>query len=171
MAVTAYATVSELDRIWSEFGVTVRADHDADGDADDGIIDGVLEEATTEVNAYLLERYTVAVCAASAWVKWATAHIAAELLGESRGNPVPQTIHDRVEKYRAELTLIRDGRRHLKSDTGLATPRNDSRPAVTNFSIDGRYSRAKVRRIPATSTGPEQSGTLERHDERYPYFE
>ncbi len=158
MAVTAYCTTTQLTQLWSQFGMNVRLDDNEDGLADSGVADAVIEKSTTTVNRYLLQRYTVAVCAASAWVKWCTAVIAACDLARRRGNPVPEALADEEQRYLEALANILAGKENLVTDDGVAPPALDNTPTVSNMMIDGRYRRAKVRRIPATSTGGTQSG-------------
>ncbi len=157
MAVTAYCTTTQLTQLWSSFGMTVRLDDNEDGLADSGVADAMIEKATTTVNRYLLQRYTVAVCAASAWVKWATAFIAACDLARRRGNPVPEAMEEECQRYLDALQNILDGKENLITDDGVAPPELDNTPTVSNMTIDGRFRRAKVRRVETTSTGGSQS--------------
>lgn len=169
MALTVYATESDLESILSEFGVEVRADDDQDGDADTGIVDAVLQRGAVRVNKFLLRRYEPAVIAASKEAIWANAYFSAEELCKRRANGVPQPILDEVERITKDLQTIKDGKEHLTTDDGMATPRHDRRPMMSNLAIDGRYGRAKVRRTTTTSTGPNQADGLKRNDEQYPY--
>lgn len=153
MAVVPYATRTELEHIWSEFGVDVRLDDDDDGVAQSGLVAAVLEEATVKVNYHLLARYSVATLAASAWVKWAAANIAACLLARRRGNPIPEAMQADCDEYLDALKEIKAGSTDLPADAGLASPEFDSMPSVSNLTVDGRYRRRKVRRVASTSTG------------------
>lgn len=168
--VTLYAAAADVQFVWSEFGATARLDDDQDGAEDPNLMNLALQKASLDVNRYLIQRYTVAVIAASTWARWATAYFAASIIATRRGNTLPTDLEAEIQRYRDDLQRIRDGKDHLQSDTGLATPRNDSRPAVTNFGVDGRYPSQKIRRKPNISTGPAQNSALERHDEPFPYM-
>lgn len=164
MPLTTYCTEAEVKWIWSEVGVLRRADDDDDDTAEAGVVDKSIEVATTKVNKYLLKRYTVAILSASTWVKWATAYIAAYQLGIRRGNPVPKTLEDEYKSYLDELQAIQDGSQPLVADDGAAQEKHDSVPSVTNYTVDGRFSRAKIRRVPSTSTGGNQSPGLKQYN-------
>ena len=155
MSVTPYCTQFELDRIWSEFGVMARTDGNRDGESDAHGVTAVIEEATAKVNSFLLHRYSVATCAASAWVRWATAHIAACILARRFGLPAPEGIVADCDEYLDTLKAIKNGQEQLIADDGLATPLHDSRPAVANFTVDGRFNRSKVRTVRAISSDME----------------
>lgn len=171
MAVTVYCTATDVGYIWSTFGITVREDDDFDGAADTGISAAMIEKATVDVNRCLLGRYTVAVCAASAWVKWATTIMACCDIARRRGMPVPEPLEAECQRYRDILERIRLGEEDLTTDTGVAPPALDNLPFVSNLTPDLRYKRAKIRRVPTTSTGGNQTSGRQQHvqDEYLPY--
>lgn len=166
-SVTLYCSEADVDFVWSSFGVDVRADDDANGIADDGVVNLAIQRASLLVNRYVLHRYTVAACQASTWLRWATAYIAAEVLGKRRGNSIPESLASEVAEYFQELERIKTGQDHLMGDSGPSTPRYDSRPIVSNMTVDPRYARNKVRRVPSTSTGPGNTQDTKRNDEQY----
>lgn len=156
--------------IWSEFGMSSRFDGNLDGEKDAHADNQCIEEATVRVNQFLLTRYAVSVLAASAFVKWATAYTACRILGRRFGLSLPDGLSIECDWYIEQLTAIRDGQANLLADSGLATPRHDFRPAVTNHTIDGRYRRSKVRRVEATSTNTNpEDGVKEKPAPDYPY--
>lgn len=164
MSLTLYCSEADVEWVWSELGVLRRADDDDDEEAEAGYVSNAIEVATTKVNKYLLKRYTVAAIAASTWAKWATAYIAAYQLGIRRGNSVPQTLADEYERYIEDLKAIESGANSLPADDGLAAEQFDNSPSVTNYTVDGRYARAKIRRVPSTSTGGNQSPGLKQNN-------
>lgn len=168
MALTVYATQTQVEQIWSQYGVTVRIDDNADGDVVDSgetaTMTAFLGKATTDVNIYLLQRYTVAVCAASTWVSWVTAVFAAVELARRRGEPVPPALQAEYERLLALLEKIAAGLMDLVGDEGLVNPQFDVGATVSNLTVDGRHRRAKIRRIPSTSTTAQQDGTRKQHD-------
>lgn len=164
MAVTPYCTSTNVERVYSTFGVTSATDDDFDGDSDDDIVDDLIEKATSDVNRYLFPRgYTVAVCAASTWVKWCTAVLACNDICRHRGNPIPLPLAEEAQRYRDALQAILDGNADLTTDDGMAPPSLDNSPTVSNLTVDGRYPRAKIRRVPSTSTGGHQTAGRKEH--------
>lgn len=168
MALTVYCTVEHVRFVWSNHGVSARAD-DRDGHNSTDTIDDAISKATTDVNQYLFQRYTPAVIAGCTWVKWATAFIAAQALAIRRGNSVPQGIQDQVDRYLEDLKAIAAGQIMLTTDTGLASPEHDNLPGVSNLRVDSRF-RAPIRRVPQTSTKTPQSPNRNGFDlQGYPY--
>ncbi len=157
MAVTSYCTQADCDDILSQFGVIVRTDDDDDGDEDtesaggSGIAEVCIEQASTDMNRYLFQRYTAAVIAASTWARYCCAVLAVCLLCRRRGNPIPQSLADECEYYRAALEAIKKGSEPLMSDTAPAVARFQVAPMSSNLTVDGRYRRNKVRVIQSTS--------------------
>jgi phage gp36-like protein len=164
MALTPYCTATQLDQIWSDYGVTLRADDYEDNQRDDGILDAVIEKATADVNLYLLQRYSVAILADNTWVKWATAYIAAVALGRRRGNGVPQPLLEEMERYIEALKQIQAGTIELPGDSGIVTPTFDQLPSVSNMTIDSRFGRNNVRRVERTSTGKRAGAGVKQND-------
>lgn len=158
----------------SPFGIDVRAQDDLDGSLSAGtdatnkasILAACIEQAAVQINMKLFQRYTAAVCAASTWCKWCNAYLACLYLCQRRNNPPPDSVLAECEQFQAELTAIFGNHAHLISDNGLANPKYDQSPTVTNYTIDSRYARGKVRRVPVTSTGGGQGGDRKKQDMR-----
>jgi len=112
-----------------------------------------LERATCDMNFYLFRAYSVAVIAGSAWASHCCASLAACYLGRRRGNPVPESLEAECRRYTEQLEMIFKGKAFLPADTGLALPKHDDRPSVSNMTIDLRFFRTKIRRVLVTSTG------------------
>ena len=104
-------------------------------------------EATDVVNMYLLPRYQAVDLNNNLWVRRQTAYIAAHLACMRRGNPSPYEAF--VESIERRMEMIRVGR--------LAVPRmanrDDYSPALSNYTIDDRFGKAKVRVSPGISSG------------------
>jgi phage gp36-like protein len=165
MPVTPYCTQTDVEALLSEDGVDASLDDNQDGQVDadaDPWMSSMIEKATSDVNLYLLQRYTVAALAASAWVKWVTATFAAVGLRKRRGNPAPQSLLDDAERYLENLKAIATGAMALPGDTGLAAPQFDTGPTVSNMTVDRRYRRRKVRVVESTSTGSQPGSGVQR---------
>lgn len=151
-----YCSQTEINAVWSAFGVNVRLDDDLDGVADQDVA-AIIEQASSRMNRFLFRRYTALTISACTWAKWCCAAMAAAIIARRRGNDIPQSLVDEVKDYQDALTAIGDGREDLPADDGPATPKWDETPAFSNLTIDGRFTRAKVRRVPSTSSGGPQS--------------
>lgn len=156
MAITPYCQQADVQAVLSAFALNVRLDDDLDGVADIDV-GQVIEQATTRVNQFVLRRYAVQTAAASTWLKWCVAVIAATIACRRRGNEVPDALIEEVKDYREQLEAIRAGQEDLPADDGPAIPLSDETPAVSNLTIDERFPRAKVRRVPRTSSGGPQT--------------
>jgi len=158
MAITPFCTISDVEVLWSEFGVDERLIDEAGGTEVSGLADSCLELVTSKIMQKLCMRYDLTHLQNSAWVKWCCATLTAEMLGMRRGNPVPLSIVAEADRYREDLTAISHMQLNLIGDTGVPLPAraipgsSGHLPAVSNVRIDGRYQNAKVRRVDATST-------------------
>lgn len=159
-----YCTRPDVDAIWSEFGVTARLDDNIDGSADAGIFDLVLDKCATDINLYLMQRYPVATLQASPWVRWCCAVFAARDLARRRGNPVPPPLQAEYERYLEACKAIAANQLILPGVNGLSLPQFDDLPSVSNLTIDGRYHRGKIRRVPSTSTRAAPGDGVKRND-------
>lgn len=153
-----YCTESDIDSILSTDGVDARIDDLGDGSTNSTNIAAAIEQASEKVNFYLSRRYVTAYLTQSAWVKWATATIAAWIIARRRGNPVMGSLEEDYTKYVEQLEQINRG----EYDVPNVAPRFDVTPAVSNYTVDGRFDRTKIRKIQPTSTGgPQQPGRKE----------
>jgi hypothetical protein len=147
-----YCSISEIEAIYSIFGVNARLDDDQDGYGEVNV-GAIIEQATSMMNRYLLKRYGVTAIAATTWAKWCCATLGAVLIARRRGNDVPQSILDERDDYLEALKAIGNGQEDLIADDGPASTAYDETPTVSNLTVDGRFTRQKVRRVPTTSTG------------------
>lgn len=147
-----YCTIAEIEAIYSIFGVNAQLDDDQDGYGEVNV-GAIIEQASSLMNRYLLKRYSATTIAASTWAKWCCATFGAVLLARRRGNEVPASITADIEDYKATLEAIGKGQEDLIADDGPAAPVWDETPALSNLTVDGRFTRQKIRRISTTSTG------------------
>ncbi len=180
MALTTYCNEANLDSILSAFGVVVRANDDLDGSnsagadftAQESAIADCITQATVKINHKLIQRYGVQTLVGSSWVKWACAYLAARALCIRRNNPPPDSVVTECDEIERELAGIYRNEAHLITDSGLpATPRIAGRMTVTNYTVDSRYARGKVRRVPTTSTGGSQGpGLIQQNMREYVWW-
>ena len=99
-----YCTIADVQNRLSADGVTYRTD-----DTPPTTYGDVLDEASREIDFYCLARYDEALLASSNWVKHQCAVIAAFLLCERRGNPVPRGIAGKYERTIEKLEKVQLG--------------------------------------------------------------
>ena len=162
---TTYCTKAEIERFLSVQGVVNMADHDEDGIVEAGVIDDAIAEAKGEIDLFCRGRYSEAGLASSTLVNnWAVT-IAASALCELRGNTVPDSLNRRVTRIiETLLPKIQTGELNLP---GLAFA-NDSRPAMSNLTVDRRYARSKVRVTQINSTNQTRKVATNYADEPIP---
>lgn len=147
MPLTTYCTEVQMRRYFSTDGITAFADHDQDGTADDDVITDCIEQATDEINAYAMQRYSAAALSASTLIiRWAVV-LATKFLCERRGNSAPASLQSEFERIMLKLQQIPTGIFKLP---GVAT-RSDFRPGFSNLTIDRRYQFSKVRVVHTAS--------------------
>lgn len=174
MAVTALCTQANVEAILSQYGVEASLEDNADGMIDatvDGAASDFLEKASADVCFYLFQRYEIAAITASAWAKWTAAIFCARDMMTRRGNPCPDSLQREYDKREELLKAIALGTFSLPGDTGLANPQFDESPTVSNMTVDGRYHRRKVRRVPTTSTGGVPQGGVQQINANEYYLE
>ena len=167
MAVTNLCTQADVENLWSLYGVSARID-DADTVSGTTRMNAMLEKASVDVNYYLLQRYDVAQLTSNQWVTWAATFFCACDLARRRGNAPPQSMFEESERYRASLLEIKQGKAHLISDTGRASPKFDNSPMLSNMRIDTRF-RAGIRRVVHTSTLSPQAPGRKNYETVGPY--
>lgn len=164
MAVTAYATQADVTFVLGQYGLRVRGDDNQDGAIETGYITSGLEVGAVAMNQRLFRRYAVASISASSWAKWCNAYLAAEVFCRRRGMTIPASLKEECDGLRDLLDQIKEGHENLMSDTGLAAPKSDNSPAMSNLTVDGRFRRSKIRRVPSTSTGRDPDGNVKRNE-------
>jgi len=153
LTVTPYATEVDVEAVWSAYGIALRIEDEDDNIPNDLYLNDCLVRATCDINFYLLSRYTSDVIRSSTWVVKICASLASCYLGRRRGNGCPESLTAECQDAVEKLKLILSGSMNLILDDGIAPPKHDDRPLVTNPTIDLWWNRTKIRRIPETSTG------------------
>ena len=153
-----YCTKSDIEALWDPADLLASVDDDASGTysaTEDGYITRAIERAAGRMNAYLEQRYKLADLAGNAWCRDANAAIAAYLLSIRRGDPAPAPLQLQYDAYASDLYDISRCRLSVPE----ATQTLEMIPTVSNFRIDPRQSRAKVRRVSEISSGAPPSGS------------
>lgn len=163
MPLTTYCVEADIERIWSAEGLDYRADYNGDGQNNADVITDVIEETTEDINVYLLERYTAATLATSAWVTRKCAFLAAYELALKRGNSPPES----WERKREELLLLLDEIHHRRKDVPGIIESANRTPAMSNLHMDMRYNRSKIRVVPSISTGGLPQGAATQKTDNY----
>ena len=147
-----FCTKEDMIRHLSHAGIIAFSDHDDTGTEDDDVIDDSIERATEEITGWLCPLYTVVNLALSPIVKrWATVTACYHLV-KTRGNPVPESLHEDYDKIFAmpDGWLAQTRKQQFKLP-GIA--RSDvNTPAFSNLTIDRRFRREKIRVIPSISS-------------------
>ncbi|MCI0333551.1 MAG: DUF1320 domain-containing protein [Planctomycetes bacterium] len=147
-------TETEMQRLFSVYGVTAHADHDADGVSDSGVVDDCINQATEEIRFYLWKNYSDAALTTSTLVnRWATT-LAVYFLCLRRGNPVPDSL---LAEFQRIMELLASGQ-----PIPNLPLRGDLRPTMSNVEIDRRYYRNKIRVTRPNST--DAATTLTQHE-------
>ena len=154
-----YTSRAEIERIFSEGGVSLRVD---DLGVDEALmLDEVIGEATDMINFYCSMNYDEIELESSYLVhRWAT-WMACYLLSQRRGNPSLF-----ADKYEETIALLEEVYKHIRIIPRLAT-RENLTPAMSNIHIDDRFRTHKIRVHPTISTG----GTYGKQDlsPRFPF--
>lgn len=155
----SYCTRQDIESVWNPADVLDAADDDGDSTlstAEAAHIDRAIERGADLMNGFLLMRYAPAALATSTWCRDCNAVLAACFLASRNGEAPPAGLQAEYERYLDHLAAIRDGRLSVPDATG----EHDFRPTVSNFHIDLREPRAKVRRVSSTSTGQPPPGSV-----------
>ncbi len=162
-----YATQSDVQRVLSELGTTLRIDDDADGVGETPNMTYALEEASEQIDFHLLQRYEASDLTASDYVTKATAAIAACLLSRRRGNSVPPSLDKSCEKYEEQLKMIMTGEAELPG----ASLRNDPGITTSGLEVDLTRPNMPVRRSRLRSTGDPPPSTVKDFETRHFEFD
>jgi phage gp36-like protein len=147
-----YCTRADLESTWNPAAVLAAADDDSNGSlstAEEAHITRAIERAASTMNGVLEVRYDLGDLVDNAWCRDCNAALAAYLLATRSGDAAPDTIAREFDRYLDDLAQIRDGLQNVPH----VTESEQHGPTVSNFRIDLREPRAKVRRVPETCTG------------------
>lgn len=137
-SLTYFCTAANVEGVLSANGVKLRLDDDQDGAVSSAELEYLTfarGDATETVRFACWMKYADSWLATSNWVNTRATWLAAYALCDRRGNPCPDSIVDRCERYQEELDAIADGKRlipMLPLRTGLM-------PAYSNSRVDPRY--------------------------------
>lgn len=153
-----YCTKSDIESLWTPALLLASVDDDASGTlspTEVGYITAAIERAAGRMNAYLEQRYKLADLAGNAWCRDANAAIAAYLLSIRRGTSAPAPFQLQYDALMSDLYEISRGLLCVPD-----VPQSlETIPIVSNFRIDPRHSRAKVRRVSEISSGSPPGGS------------
>lgn len=150
-----YTSITEIEKIYSSAGADFASDDFTGADLTQLQLE-IVEDATDYINQYVLGRYRATDLADSRWVRTRASWIGAYFLSQRRGNPAPEPFFSRKEEIEEELIKVRD----QKIMIPRLSNKSDFTPALSNYKIDHRFRKAKIRVQQRTSTG----GTSSRQD-------
>jgi len=159
---TTYCTRSDIETLLSPVALIECIDDDHSGTesaAETIHITNAIERAATRLNMAVSRQYVLSEVTGNAWMKWANATLAAELLASRRGNPAPQSIMDDAKEILELLNEISWGRKPLPEQA----PSFDHLPTVSNFEAEPRKRIMPVRVVKEESTGSDPEGQRMRH--------
>ncbi|HZL88953.1 MAG TPA: phage protein Gp36 family protein [Pirellulaceae bacterium] len=153
-----YCTKPDIEALWTPALLLASVDDDTSGTlspTEEAYITAAIERAAGRMNAYLEQRYPLADLAGNAWCRHANAAIAAYLLSIRRGTSAPAPFQLQYDALLSDLYDISRGRLNVPE----APQTLEMIPTVSNFRIDPRHSRAKVRRVAEISSGSPPPGS------------
>lgn len=164
---TTYCTRLNVQSLIGEAALLAVIDDNQDGvenPNESEYITHAIERGAVEMNESLSKQYApLSGLSSNDWCKWCNAYLAAYFLFERRGNPVPTGILDAVQTYKDKLSEIRWGRFSVPE----ATPSFNSRPAVSNYTVELGKQANPVRVFTDESIGdapdPLVDGSVKRH--------
>jgi hypothetical protein len=149
---SSYCLRADVEAAWPPAAVLDAADDDDNGSlspAEEANITRAIDRAASIMNAVLEVRYDLDDLADNVWCRDCNAALAAYLLGIRKTDEAPPGIEAEFDRYLDDLARIRDGQMNVPS----VSESDQHCPTVTNFAIDLREHRPKVRRVAETSTG------------------
>ena len=155
-----YCTRADLESVWNPAAVLAAADDDSSGTLstnEEAHIARAIERGAGTMNAVLEVRYDLADLVGNGWCRDCNAALAAYLLATRGGDAAPHAIATEFDRYLDDLAHIRDG--NMQVPEVLESDQHG--PTVSNFRVDLRQRRAKVRRVSETSSGSSPPGELQ----------
>lgn len=155
-----WCSITEVEYQLSVSGVTAATnDNQISITADESIVDDAIVNARLLMSQYLVQKYELAsITSANEWVKWSTSVFAAVELLRRKGGIVSEGLAQKYSELKEFLTGVQSG---ILIVPGLST-RSMGGIAMSNLTMDNRYSRAKIRRTHSISfpTTPNPLGTF-----------
>lgn len=145
MSITALCSSSDVQKILSSVGLSLRIDDDATATT------WAIEEASVDVYGFAALQYEEADLVASNWITRIAARLAAWYVCIRRGNPVPKSIDRIKESAWEQLEQVETGKKKIPD----APMRKELAPVLSNL-------RVKMRPFPRTQVEVNRStGTAE----------
>ncbi len=147
-----YCTRADIESAWNPAAVLAAADDDNNGSlspTEEAHIARAIERAAWMMNGVLEVRYRLSDLASSEWCRDCNAALAAYLLATRSGDAAPDAVAAEFDRYLEQLAAIRDGMANVPE----VVESDAHGPTVSNFRIDLREPRAKVRRVAETCSG------------------
>lgn len=144
---TPYTTSEEIRSLLSDEGVDLRLNDSGVAPGDEPTVGELAREtaainyATSRVNMFLNTIYDMRTLEVSWQVREYATMFAVEWLCSRRGNPVPDSVREKVEKYEKELTALGN----MEMVLGDATFLESSQPMLSNMCLDNRYHTRQLR--------------------------
>lgn len=140
-----YTTQVEIQRLMTSAGYT---EYTTDDQVPADVLADAINQATDEVNTYLHRWYAESDLADNRRVRTLATYLAAYHLTQRRGEEARYA--NEVEEARKYLQEVHDGLKQLPR----CPQRADLAPCHSNYVIDDRFAKQKVRVQSETSTGP-----------------
>ena len=145
-----FCTRAQIERRLSAEGVLSRLDHDEDGalsPEEEAALADAIDDASQTIQFYLWAKYDPAIMGNYSWVQHRAVDYATYLLCGFRGNPVPDSVYERVEKAQAFLEAVQQGKATVP---GLPLRRRLA-PQWSNVRVEVGYQFKCIRVEPNTS--------------------
>lgn len=153
-----YTSEAEIVNVLSQLGLDFTLDDLVEPTLTQAKLE-FIEDATDLINQFAALRYLEADMVNSRWVRSRASWLAAYLFTQRRGNPAPGSVADRHERIMDELRDVREENIDIPR---LAT-RGNFVPSISNYKIDDRFTKRKVRvetEISSGGTYPEQDADV-----------
>lgn len=142
-----YTSQAEIKEIWSTVAADDRLNDPPATSPLANVLNDTINEATDTVNMYVQGYYIDSLLTTSALVRRWTSYIACHLISIRRGDPGQYTAE--YERILETLDKIRQGIFQIPR----LPVRDDMTPAMSNYTVDNRFSFNKIRVVPSISTG------------------
>lgn len=160
-----YCVRADVESIVGTSAVLSCIDDDMDGAesaTETTYVTDAIERAAVEMNGKLRNQYLpLSDLSGNDWCKWCNAYLALDYLYERRGNPAPNSVLERCQKYRDNLEDAAWGRFEVPEQI----PSAEHIPTVTNFHPEIGRIRSPIRVSDTESTGSPPSAESRRKRE------
>lgn len=147
-----YCSVAEVQRYLSSTGATNFADHDNDGTADTDVIEDCINQATEELDLYLVQLYEPSELQTSVLVNRWCVVMASKFLGERRGNPPPESVVIEYQRIADPFTGLLAQIADRKCSLPKISKRAELVPTFSNLVVDRRHPINTIRKTRTNSS-------------------